>query len=56
MTENNEDVEGLAREEAVVVSVVLVAEVLVEGVHQLLALVLRVLHHLAPLVLGQVLH
>ena len=56
LTEYNEEVEGLAADEAVVISVIFVPEMLVEGCHQLVTFVLRVLHHLAALVLGQMLH
>ena len=46
----------LTAHEAVVVPVVLVTEVLVEGEQESLHLLLGILHHLAVLVLGQVLH
>ena len=56
LADQDDQVEDLAADECLEISVVLVVQVLVEGGQQLIPLLLRVLHHLASCVLGQVLH
>jgi len=56
LADQDDQIEDLAADECLKISVVLVVQVLVEGGQQLIPLLLRVLHHLASCVLGQVLH
>ena len=56
LTEHQQKIESLAAHKHEIISVVFVAEMLVEGEQELIALVLGILHHLAPFILGQVLH
>ena len=56
LADQYDQVEDLTAYECLEVSVVLVVQVLVEGGQQLILLLLRILHHLASCILGQVLH
>ena len=56
LADQDDQIEDLAADESLEISVVLVVQVLVEGVQQLPTLLLGVLDHLAASVLGQVLH